>query len=120
MIMETESLDGRLVRYTADIVALSGQMPSGQAAQEVATGLLQAVMGLLPRYDAACEMDSDRAFSRKIRQCRRMLRDARLWLSVIEESGLLPHEGIQGIQGDTAAMEATFSRIIHEIERRLV
>ena len=77
-------------------------------------------MGLLPRYHAACEMDSDRAFSRKIRQCRRMLRDARLWLSVIEESGLLPHEGIQGIQGDTVAMEATFSRIIHEIERRLV
>ncbi|MBR3650161.1 MAG: four helix bundle protein [Victivallales bacterium] len=120
MDMEAESLDGRLVRYTAEIVALSGRMPSCQAAQEVATGLLQAVMGLLPRYHAACEMDSDRAFSRKIRQCRRMLRDARVWLSVIEKSGLLPHERIQGMQGDTAAMEATFSRIIHEIERRLI
>ena len=120
MDMEAESLDGRLVRYTAEIVALSGRMPSGQAAQEVATGLLQAVMGLLPRYHAACEMVSDRAFSRKLRQCRRMLRDALVWLSVIEKSGLLPHDKIQGMHGDTVAMEAIFSRIIHEIERRLV
>jgi four helix bundle protein len=77
-------------------------------------------MGLLPRYHAACEMESDRAFSRKISQCRRMLREARAWLSVIEKRRLLPHERIKGMQSDTIVMEAIFSRIIHEIERRLV
>ena len=118
--MEVESLDGRLVRYTAEMVALTRWMPSGQAAQEIATGLLQAVMGVLPRYHVACEMNSDRAFSRKIRQCRRALRDVRVWLSVIEKSGLLPHDRIHGIQAETAVMEAIFSRIITGIERRLI
>lgn len=118
--MEVESLGGRLVRYTAEIIALSGRMPSGQAAKEVATGLLQAVMGLLPRYRAACELESDRVFLQEIRKCHRNVQDARVWLIVIETSGLLPHELIQGIQGETNAMEAVFSRIIHEIERRLI
>ena len=117
---EAEELGSRLVRYTADMVALSGCMTSSQAAKEVATGLLQAVMDVLPRYHAACEMVSNRAFSAEMRRCLRTFRDVRVWLRVIEMSGLLPRERIMGMQSETDAMEATFSRIVNEIERHVV
>ena len=117
---KVESLGERLIRYTAEMVTLSGWMPSGQASKEIATGLLQAVMDVLPRYHAACELESDRAFSAEMRHCLRTLRDARVWLSVIEQSDLVPHEKIQGMKDETNAMEMTFSRIIQEIERRVV
>ena len=120
MTGKVESLGERLIRYTADMVTLSGWMPSGQASKEIATGLLQAVMDVLPRYHAACELDSDRAFSGEMRRCLHTLRDARVWLRVIEQSALVPHDKIQGIECETDAMEATFSRIIQEIERRVV
>ncbi|MBR6059765.1 MAG: four helix bundle protein [Victivallales bacterium] len=120
MAGKVESLGERLIRYTAEMVKLSGWMPSSQASKEIATGLLQAVMDVLPRYHAACEMESDRAFMVEMRRCLHTLRDARVWLSVIERSALLPHEKIQMIENETDVVEMIFSRIIQEIERRVV
>ena len=55
-----------------------------------------------------------------MRRCLRTFRDVRVWLRVIEMSGLLPRERIMGMQSETDAMEATFSRIVNEIERHVV
>jgi four helix bundle protein len=101
-----DELAKRFVRYAARILRLSAALPKTEEGLHVRRQILRSGTSPGSQYREACGAESRDDFIHKLRIGLKELYETDYWLSVIEESGMLPDAKLADIQQETSELIA--------------
>ena len=85
----------RLVKLAVALVHICDTMPDSKAGGHVASQLLRACTSAAPNYAEARSAESDRDFVHKMKVVLKELNESIVWLSIIQEGGMLTEADVQ-------------------------
>jgi four helix bundle protein len=80
------TLEGRLVQFAVDIVALVGQLPQNPQAKHIGNQILRSGTAAAPNYGEARAAESRADFVHKLKICLKELNETAIWLRILQGS----------------------------------
>jgi len=87
--METFDLESRLLKFAANIILLSEQLPKTRAGNHIAGQLLRSGTSPYPNHGEAQAAESRKDFVHKMRICLKELRETLRWINLVRQTDML-------------------------------
>jgi four helix bundle protein len=92
-----DDIEERLIDFAVNIIGLCGRLPKNQVGVHIAGQLTRCGTAPAAHYAEARGAESGRDFIHKLRLCLKELNESRVWLRIIDRSGLQPSAKLQSI-----------------------
>ena len=90
--MSKYDLEDRLLKFSANIILLSEQLPKSRAGNHIAGQILRSGTSAYPNHGEAQAAESRKDFVHKMRICLKELRETLRWLNLVQQSNMLTDE----------------------------
>ncbi len=87
-VRRADELEGRLIDFAVGMIRLSEKLPRTAAGKHAADQILRSGTSPAPNYGEVRGAESDADFSHKLGVVRKELNESRIWLRIIEKSGM--------------------------------
>ena len=93
-------IEERMVDFAVRIIGLVSALPPTTAGKHIGSQLIRSGTSPAPNYAEARSAESNRDFVHKLRIGLKELNESRIWLQIIERSGLLPEQRLHEITSE--------------------
>jgi four helix bundle protein len=107
-----DELQDRLIKYAARVGRLVDALPETRMGRHVAGQLMRCGTSPAPNYAEACAAESRADFVHKLAIVLKELREARVWLSLVQEAELLPAERLTSLVDECTQLGNIIGRSI--------
>ena len=110
-------LEDRLLEFSARMIRLVDSLPDTRAGNHIAGQILRC--GTLPygNHGEVEAAESRKDFIHKLKVCLKELKETRRWLRLLSKAGLVPHERMAAILGETEELIKIFFTSIRTAEK---
>lgn len=95
-----DDIEERMVDFAVRIIKLVSSLPPTTAGKHIGRQLMRSGTSPAPNYAEARSAESSKDFVHKLRICLKELNESRIWLQVIERSGLLAEQRLHEITSE--------------------
>lgn len=108
-------LETRLVDYAVRVIRLCAYLPKNQAGQHISQQFLRCGTAAAADYAEARTAESSQDIERTIKLILKHLNEARVWLHIIEKSGMLNPTQLAPIKTETEELCHTLGATLNAI-----
>ncbi len=106
--MKRNELEDRLVDFAVEIIGIVEALPETKAGRHIAGQLVRAGTAPAPNYGEAQGAESRNDFIHKMKIALKELREALIWLKIVERRGMLPEATITPVMNECQELVAIF------------
>ncbi len=106
------NLSQRVLKFSARVTTIVEDLPDNRTGRHIASQLLRSGTSPLPNYAEACVAESKKDFIHKMKICLKEFRETYAWLSLIEETKLLPLTRIESSIDECEQLTKVFASSI--------
>jgi len=105
-------LSERLLEFSARVIKLIQEIPSGRPAGKIADQLVRSAMSTGANYEEARGADSRPDFCHKLQISLKEMREARYWLCLIAKSRLLNPNRLESVIDEATQLRAILAKSV--------
>jgi len=117
---KAEQLQERLIVFAVRILPLANRLNGTFAGKHIADQLLRSGTAAAPNYAEARSAESKADFVHKLRIAIKELNETDVWLQVIQRSGLLKAELLDGMLTEVGELKRILGASIHTARRNAI
>jgi four helix bundle protein len=117
--MNPVEMKQRTKRFALNVIKLVYSLPRGQAAEVIGRQLLKSGTSVGANYRAACRAKSSADFIHKMSIVEEEVDESGFWMELLEESGLLPAQQLQGLKAEATELLAITVASITTARKRI-
>jgi four helix bundle protein len=110
--LTTEELIERLLDFAVRCGKLVDALPDSRMARHIAGQLIRCSTSPAPNYTEACAAESRGDFVHKLAIVLKELREARVWIRLIQKANLLPNEKLTDLYNEATQLSNIIAKSI--------
>jgi four helix bundle protein len=107
----------RLRRFAVQVLRLVGDLPADPVGKHVARQLVRCATGGGANYEEARGGESRADFVHKVSVARKEIREARYWLSLMNDAELIPERDLSGVIAEADELVAILTSSVNPAKK---